>query len=153
MLIAARCQNPLESSPLRRPFPGQRQALPQQVLKPVPPCDLPPLLFQHIFQRSIIPSRPLDCFPAPSHLLHPPSRFLELESSYGGVLLRELESKGEINPITTGGEILETPCSDPAALEEPGLNMAPAICGRWQLFLALTPKSVLFSHLLPCVLG
>lgn len=87
MLIAACCQNPLESSPLRRPFPGQRQALPQQVLKPVPPRDLPPMLFQHIFQRSVIPSPPLDCFPAPSHLLHPPSRFLELESSYGGGLV------------------------------------------------------------------
>lgn len=81
--MAARCQNPLESAPLRRPFLGQRQALLQQVLKPVPPRDLPPLLFQHIFQRSLIPSPPLDCFPAPSHLLHPPGRFLELESSYG----------------------------------------------------------------------
>lgn len=153
MLIAARCQNPLESAPLRRPFPGQRQALPQQVLKPVPPRDLPPLLFQHIFQRSVIPSPPLDCFPAPSHLLHPPGRFLELESSYGGVLLGEHESKGEINPILTGAEILETPCSDPGALEEPGPNMALAISGHWQLFLALTPRSVPFSHLLPCALG
>lgn len=74
-LIAVGCQNPLESVPLHRPFLGQHQALQQQVLKPFPPHDLPPLLFQHIFQRSVLPTLPLDCFPAPSHLLHPPSSF------------------------------------------------------------------------------
>lgn len=75
------------------------------------------------------------------------------EQLWRGSCWGNIESEGEINPITTGAEILETPCSDPAALEEPGPNMALAISGCWQLFLALTPRSVLFSHLLPCALG
>lgn len=71
----------------------------------------------------------------------------------GGVLGGKHESEGEINPILAGAEILETPCSDPATLEEPGLNMALAISGHWRLFLAPTPRSVLFPRLLPCALG
>lgn len=75
------------------------------------------------------------------------------EGGVGWVLGEQHESEGEINPILAGGEILETPCSDPAALEEPGLNMALAISGCWRLFLAPTPRSVLFPRLLPRVLG
>lgn len=65
----------------------------------------------------------------------------------------EHESEGEINPILAGAEILEMPCSDPAALEEPGPNVALAISGRWRLFLALTPRSVLSPHLFLRALG
>lgn len=68
-----------------------------------------------------------------------------MERNYKDVLqCRYHEFKGEIYPVLAGPESWKH-CSNPAALEEPRLNVVLAISGCWQLFLALTPRSVLFS--------